>query len=148
MDAADPVMHRNPGADGGSPGEFSRDPSAQTDDTSQRSAPADQTGVGGLDLGALTGLLSLLGGSGGESGGDHAGEHREPEKTPGKSLPQTSGQHDDSAVRLLRALGPYLQDTRVLSVDRVVQLLETARGIRGILHTFGPLLDSTNWKNA
>jgi len=25
-------------------------------------------------------------------------------------------------------------------VDRVIQLLETARGIRGILHTFGPLL--------
>lgn len=130
MDAADPVLYRNPDTADGSPGEFSRDPSVRADDTLQKSEPAAPNGSGSIDLPELAGLLSLLGGP----------DSSQTDKSPCGDRHSSGGSHDDSAVRLLRALSPYLQNTRVLSVDRVVQLLETARGIRGLLHTFAPLL--------
>jgi len=137
MDAAAPVLHRTPGTDGASPGDLPREPSRRPDDTVPKSDSADDPGVGGaLNLTDLTGLLSLLGSP--EASAPSSGDG-DTDKPPSGDR-HTGVSHDDSAVRLLRALAPYLQDTRVLSVDRVIRLLETARGIRGILHTFGPLL--------
>lgn len=137
MDTADPVLYRTPGSADGSPGDLSRDPSPRPDDTSPTNDTAAVNGSGIIDLPELAGLLSLLGGS--ESSGTSC-RGEEPGKASCDNRHSGGGSHDDTAVRLLRALSPYLQDTRVLSVDRVIQLLETARGIRGILHTFGPLL--------
>lgn len=137
MDAADPVLYRNPGTADGSPGELPRESSPCPDDTSQKSDAAPVSGSGSIDLPELAGLLSLLGGP--DSSGTSCRDE-EPVKSSSADRHGSGVSHDDSAVRLLRALSPYLQDTRVLSVDRVIQLLETARGIRGILRTFGPLL--------
>ena len=82
------------------------------------------------DLAALAGLFSLLGSSESASSGE-----------PRRDSAQDSPRHSDadSAAELLRTLRPYLHDTRVLSVERILRLLETARGIRGLLHNFGPL---------
>ena len=79
-------------------------------------------GSAGLDFPALAGLLSLLGDSDAHESDDH---------------PASRG---DDAAQLLRTLRPYLQNARLLPVDRAAMLLETARSVRGILHSIRPLL--------
>ena len=88
---------------------------------------------GGSPLAGLTALLGDFPGR--KSGGEEEGRRSE-------STPQVSEKNADSAARaaaLLKALRPFMNDQRGESVDRLLQILPTAKTIRTALHLFGSL---------
>ena len=90
------------------------------------------------------GLNALMGSLFGENGGaeERQGGNNAENFPPKAGKPEKSEKTEDSAARaaaLLKALRPFMNDRRGESVDRLLQILPTAKTIRTALHLFGSL---------